>query len=104
MGVDGGIEGQVTVTNVGDRDGSETTQIDAAYDSCFVGLATPAELSVPRRVLVPFSKHIPAESSLTVPIAIPFQHLTAFPRWLQPGGELGCVHSTPLPARRFVVG
>ena len=85
VAADGGVAGQVTVANVGPRDGSETIQIYAAYDAQFAGLDVAAELSVPRRLLVAFDKrNIRAGQSIKVTISIPLQRLTAFGRWIQP--------------------
>ena len=82
---DGSIAGQVTVANVGPRDGAETVQVYAAYDEKFAGLDVDAELSVPRRVLVAFDKrHIAAGQAVNVSLAFSVQRLTAFGRWLQP--------------------
>ena len=85
IAADDSIAGQVTVANVGQRDGAETIQVYAAYDEKFAGLDVAPELSVPRRVLVAFDKrHIQAGQAINVSFAVPIERLTAFGRWLQP--------------------
>ena len=85
VAADGSVVGEVTVANVGARDGSETVQVYAGYDERFVGLDVADELSVPRRLLVAFDKrHIRAGQSVNVAIHIPVERLTAFGRWVQP--------------------
>ena len=85
IAADGSIAGQVTVANVGERDGAETIQVYAAYDDRFAGLDTAAELSVPRRMLVAFDKQrTQAGQNINVTIAVRIERLTAFGRRIGP--------------------